>query len=175
MGTPKTRPWNNLLARVASTSLIFVVSLGTVTAAVAQQSVAPQANAPELPDSPGATLARLQQAAPQQGAVQPQSSGTDSITPIDPQTVDPQSAEPQSPRPQVQSPPPRPDGTAAAEAAQSTGVPVSQPAGVAIAPAKQRRARTIWLRTGAIIGAGVALGSVVALSSGTSSKPPGAH
>jgi len=66
-------------------------------------------------------------------------------------------------------------GTAAAEAPYVSGVAASQPAGVAIAPAKQRRLRTILIRTGAIIGAGVAIGTVVALSEATSSKPPGAH
>ena len=48
-------------------------------------------------------------------------------------------------------------------------------AGVAVAPAKQRRVRTIVIRVGAIVGAGVAVGSVVALTAATSSKPPGAH
>jgi uncharacterized membrane protein YczE len=56
-----------------------------------------------------------------------------------------------------------------------SGITAAQPAGVAVAPAKQRRVRTIVLKVGAIIGAGVALGTVVALSEGTSSKPPGAH
>jgi hypothetical protein len=46
---------------------------------------------------------------------------------------------------------------------------------VAIAPAKQRRARTIIIRTGAIIGAAAALGIVVGLTEATSSKPPGVH
>ncbi len=66
-------------------------------------------------------------------------------------------------------------GTAVAEAPPSSGIAASQPAGVAIAPAKQRRVRTIVLRMGAIVGAGVAVGSVVALTAATSSKPPGAH
>lgn len=62
-----------------------------------------------------------------------------------------------------------------AETPNASGVAASQPAGVAIAPAKQRRVRTLVLRTGALIGAGVAVGSVIALTAGTSSKPPGAH
>jgi hypothetical protein len=44
-----------------------------------------------------------------------------------------------------------------------------------MAPAKQHRVRTIVLRTGAIIAAGVAVGAVIALTEATSSKPPGAH
>jgi hypothetical protein len=46
---------------------------------------------------------------------------------------------------------------------------------VAVAPAKQRRARTIIIRTGALIGAGIAVGTVVGLTMATSSRPPGAH
>jgi hypothetical protein len=69
----------------------------------------------------------------------------------------------------------KPVGTAAAEAPHTTGVAASQPAGVAIAPAKQHRVRTIVIRVGAIVGAGVAVGTVVALTEGTSSRPPGAH
>ena len=49
----------------------------------------------------------------------------------------------------------------------------SQPAAVAIAPAKQRRVRTIVIRLSAIAGAGVAVGTVAALTRGTPSKPPG--
>jgi hypothetical protein len=69
----------------------------------------------------------------------------------------------------------KPVGTAAAEAPNASGIAASQPSGVAIAPAKQRRVRTIVLKTGAIIGAGVAVGSVIALTAATPSKPPGAH
>ncbi|HET6179000.1 MAG TPA: hypothetical protein VFE61_18870 [Candidatus Sulfotelmatobacter sp.] len=66
-------------------------------------------------------------------------------------------------------------GTAAAEAPTVSGVTAAEPAGVAIAPAKQRRVRTILIRVGAIVGAGVALGTTLALTAGTPSKPPGAH
>jgi hypothetical protein len=66
-------------------------------------------------------------------------------------------------------------GTAAAEAPKVNGVTAAQPAGVAIAPAKQRRVRTIVLRVGALVGAGAALGTVIALTAATPSKPPGAH
>ncbi|HLV89310.1 MAG TPA: hypothetical protein VKV39_20160 [Candidatus Sulfotelmatobacter sp.] len=69
----------------------------------------------------------------------------------------------------------KPVGTAAAEAPNAGGIAASQPAGIAMAPAKQHRVRTIVLRTGAIIGAGVAIGAVVALTAATPSKPPGAR
>jgi hypothetical protein len=105
----------------------------------------------ELPDSPGTTLS--QQA------------------PAPSQTVPPPPSGAQAQEQQQQ----RPVGTAAAEAPKVSGITAAQPAGVAIAPAKQRRMRTIVLRVGAIVGAGAALGAVIALTEATPSKPPGAH
>lgn len=85
-------------------------------------------------------------------------------------------AEPVQPAPQ---PPPtqaqKPVGTAAAETTTTTGFAVSRPAGAALAPAKQKRVRTILISVGAVVGAAVALGTVAALSKGTPSKPPGAQ
>jgi hypothetical protein len=107
----------------------------------------------ELPESPGAEWARMQDAtAPQQASTTSIQSDTN-----------------------TQEKPQRPVGTAAAEAPRVTGITAAEPAGVAIAPAKQRRVRTIVLKVGAIVGAGAALGTVIALTAGTSSKPPGAH
>src|SRR5258708_4941485 len=88
-----------------------------------------------------------------------------------PRASPPQSQSSQAPS----SPAQRPVGTAAAETSNASGIAASQPAGVAIAPAKQRRARTMVLRVGALVGAGVAVGTVVALTQATPSKPPGAH
>ena len=68
-----------------------------------------------------------------------------------------------------------PEGTAAARAARTIGGPASKPAGSAIAPAKQRQVRSLLIKIGAIAGAGLALGTVYALTRGTPSKPPGAH
>lgn len=64
-----------------------------------------------------------------------------------------------------------PLGTAAAPKEEVTGVMGSRPAGAAIAPAKQRRVRTILIKIGVVIGAGVALGTVAALSKGSPSRP----
>lgn len=66
-----------------------------------------------------------------------------------------------------------PTGTAAAEAAKTSGVAASRPSGMAIAPAKQHRRRSFWVKLGAIAGAGVAGGTVFALSRSSSSRPPG--
>ena len=112
----------------------------------------------ELPDSPGTTLSQLQDANGQTRSAQTQNAPP------------PQSAAPAQ-RQEEQ----RPVGTAAAEAPKVSGITAAQPAGVAIAPAKQRRVRTIVLKVGAIAGAGAALGAVIALTAATPSKPPGAH
>jgi hypothetical protein len=64
-----------------------------------------------------------------------------------------------------------PVGTAAAPVAKPSGVAASRPAGAAIAPAKQRRAKAILIRVGIIVGAGVAVGTVAALSRSSSSRP----
>jgi hypothetical protein len=68
-----------------------------------------------------------------------------------------------------------PRGTAAARAAKTQGGAASKPAGAAIAPAKQRRTRSLLIKLGVIAGAGAALGTVYALAKGSPSRPPGAH
>jgi hypothetical protein len=112
----------------------------------------------ELLESPGATVAEAGSAPTFRAAQDQQQAATAS-----------QSATPS------QTSQRKPVGTAAAEAPNATGVAASQPAGVAIAPGKQHRARTIVIRMGAILGAGAAVGTVVALTAATPSKPPGAH
>jgi hypothetical protein len=67
-----------------------------------------------------------------------------------------------------------PLGTAAAEKARTAGGGASRPAGVAIAPAKQKRSRGLLIKLGALAAAGAAMGTVYALSRGTSSTPTGA-
>ena len=68
-----------------------------------------------------------------------------------------------------------PVGTAAAAGVETTGVTASKPAGAAIAPAKQRRTRSFLIKVSAIVGASVAVGTVVALANASPSRPPGAH
>ena len=67
--------------------------------------------------------------------------------------------------------PQKPVGTAAAPPEGAIGITAARPAGAVIAPAKQRRARTILIRVGLIVGAGVALGTVLALTHATPSQP----
>jgi hypothetical protein len=106
------------------------------------------------------------QPADQQGSSQATESQPDAPIP---------SPEPIPQQPQATTPPQKPVGTAAAESPNVSGIAASQPAGVAIAPAKQRRARILVLKIGALVAAGVAVGTVAALTRGTPSKPPGAH
>jgi hypothetical protein len=68
----------------------------------------------------------------------------------------------------------KPVGTAAAEAPSVRGTGASKPAGFAIAPGKQHQSRSFLIKVGAVIGAGAALGTVMALSMASPSKPPGA-
>jgi len=67
-----------------------------------------------------------------------------------------------------------PVGAAAAPAGPVAGGAASKPAGSAIAPAKQRNTRALLIKVGAIAAAGVAVGTIYALSRGTPSVPPGA-
>jgi hypothetical protein len=69
----------------------------------------------------------------------------------------------------------QPTGTAAAQKGKISGSALSEPAGIAIAPAKQRRVRSILIKMGFIAGAGIALGTVAALSAASPSRPPGAQ
>jgi hypothetical protein len=65
----------------------------------------------------------------------------------------------------------KPVGSAAAPYEKTTGVAASRPAGAVIAPAKQRRARSFLIRVSIVVGAAVAIGTVVALSHGSPSRP----
>jgi cobalamin biosynthesis Mg chelatase CobN len=65
----------------------------------------------------------------------------------------------------------KPLGTAAAPYEKTTGVAGSRPAGAVIAPAKQKRARSIFIRVSVIVGAAVAVGTVAALSRSSPSRP----
>jgi len=121
---------------------------GNETAAPAQPA------SDQLPDSPGALLARSNDGMPQP---------SDGQQPVQPP--------PQPPQNQVH----EPVGTAAAEWMPLTGVAASRPAGAALAPAKQRRARSVLIKVGALLGAGAAVGTVMALSAASPSKPPGSH
>jgi hypothetical protein len=74
---------------------------------------------------------------------------------------------PQQKQEQVQ----QPLGAATAEGVTTVGGAASRPAGMAIAPDKQKDRRSLLIKLGLIAAAGVAVGTVAALSKGTSAKP----
>jgi hypothetical protein len=158
---------NGSQVQVIVPGLILALLMNPLAYAMAQEPSSPRANvqneetqsatsAPDtstssgqqLPDSPGAT----QNQAP--------------VPPMPPQ---------QQTQGESQFQPKEPVGTAAAETVPTTGVAASRPAGAALAPAKQRRVRTILIRMGAVIGVGAAVGVTMALSEASPSRPPGAH
>jgi hypothetical protein len=73
---------------------------------------------------------------------------------------------------QQQQQPKEPLGAATAGSVDTEGGGASRPAGTAIAPAKQHQVRSFLIKLGAVAAAGVAIGTVYALSKGTSSVPP---
>jgi hypothetical protein len=152
-----TNPFFHLACTVALLGMLSGALPATAQQSSSTSETTNTASAP-LPDSPG--------------AVRSYSTGekNDSIVLLAQSQSEPSS----SPPPQTAAPQ-EPVGTAASEAPNVSAIAASQPAGVAIAPAKQRRVRTIVLRTGAILAAGAAIGVVVALTAATPSKPPGAH
>lgn len=131
-------------------------------ASVSSETQPSQSPSPEevagnaLPDSPGATRASLQ--SDQQS--QPAEPGNQQVG---------QDKKPDSTTEQ------QPAGAAAAEAGKTTGGAASKPAGAALAPAKQKQSRSLALKLGLLAGAGIALGTITALSIGSTGRPPGSH
>jgi len=136
------------------------------------------------------------QAAPPAGQSQPQpsNSGTSvnpSQAPLQPVTTYPDAAGAQQEEPSPNAPaqtapaqttipeapqpkrPAEPVAAATPESVPTAGGAAAKPAGVAIAPAKQHQTRSLLIKVGAVLAAGAALGTVYALSHGTSSTPPG--
>jgi hypothetical protein len=62
-------------------------------------------------------------------------------------------------------------GTAAAPYEKTTGITATRPAGAVIAPAKQRRIRSILIKVGIVAGAGAAVAAVALLSHASPSQP----
>jgi hypothetical protein len=125
-----------------------------------------------LPDSPGSIVAQKLMDAGSSRAQTPSASQAQPETQSTPQQTQNQS---QTAGVQSSTGTQKPVGTAAAEKPATTGAAASNPAGVAMAPAKQRRVRTLLIKIGAIAGAGVAIGAVAALTTASPSRPPGSR
>jgi hypothetical protein len=157
-------------------------------------------SADPIPDSPSTVQARLNrpQVVPAGGAVignpsqfsdpvapsadGPQSKPEPSDTILDPTRQDPTSQDPTSLQgayssegQDQQKTPHEPVGTAVAEPIRTTGIAAARPVGAALAPGKQRRTRSILIKVGSLVGVGVAVGTTIALSQGSPSRPPGSH
>jgi hypothetical protein len=137
-------------------------------AAEAQQSTTTPADAAAQPQQSGTTVN------PAQGPLEPVPSQDQNQLPESPNAQQPA---PNTPDQQTPAKPPQqnqtePLGTATAPGVSTVGGGASRPAGTAIAPAKQRQYRSLLIKLGLIAAAGGALGTVYALSRGTSSLPP---
>jgi hypothetical protein len=162
------RSINNWLFRPIAVCLVLWLMFPTSEAgtAAAQQAVAEHrtanATSQEGPAAEAATSSTI----------------ASNALPDTPEPVSPQ-AEPQTARDsstqssssQQQPGPAQPVGTAAAPYERTMGIAASRPAGAAIAPAKQKRVRTILISVGVIVAAGVAVGTVAGLSHASSSHP----
>lgn len=75
--------------------------------------------------------------------------------------------------PASSSTPQQPNGTAVAPPVEVSGGAAAKPAGVAIAPPKQRQIRSLLIKLGLLAGAGAAIGTVVGLSAASPGHVPG--
>ncbi|HEV2464271.1 MAG TPA: hypothetical protein VGT04_10720 [Acidobacteriaceae bacterium] len=128
----------------------------------ARAATTPQSQTPQPNQTQNAAPAQQQQGSQPAAANSPSGS---SQLPAAPQAANAPSSQ------QDQQQPQQPVGTAAAPYENPVGVAVSRPAGAAIAPAKQRRSHTFLIKMSLVIGAAVAVGTVVALSKASPSRP----
>ena len=153
------------LQRALASSLVLFLA-----APLSAATTTPLPSAPQ----PAANAAQAQTNPP--GAAEPVTNAAEAASPSDPaQTTAPapQTASPQSSSTQTSSSSQQTThlGTAAAPVLKPGGVPASRPAGAAIAPAKQRRIRSIAIRVGLLVGAAIAIGTVAAASEGSQARP----
>ena len=186
----------DLMKRLIALALAgLMVGFGDVSAAFAQTPTSAAQDtttqAPQPAEQPAPTQNSSAPAAGQGTAVQeppdapsavqsqtsnPQTSSPQSVSPppASPQTATPTQTSQQQTSQQQQNTAQTPSGTAAATIGNAKGTLGSRPAGSAIAPKEQRRSRSLLIKLGLLAGAGVALGSVMALSHASPARPPGA-
>lgn len=154
-------------------AMLLAMPLAEAAAAPPQQGISGQQT-----QSAPAVQSQRQDSGSRAGTAEPETGRSDATLPDSPvpirtQVAD-QSGQPatsQSSTEQQEGNAPKPVGAAAAPYEKTTGVAASRPSGAVIAPAKQRRARSIVIRVGIIAGAAVAIGTVVALSRTSPSRP----
>jgi hypothetical protein len=186
------------LKQISSHSLAFALSilLCNVPQSFAAQTsaVPPQATADQ--NSPNQTVTTSDQATSSQSSQPPSARPDPSQAPLAPvpttRPADNNNVPPDAPsevqRSQqaqqertttseaqpVEQRPANPLGTATAQQGATRGGVASRPAGEAIAPAKQRQVRSLLIKVGLLAAGAAAVGTVVGLTRGTSSVPPGA-
>jgi hypothetical protein len=166
IGVDRSQP--SWLRRRIANCLVIVVALPFGKAATAQslqtlpgQQLEASASAPAPSPGAGTTKADAQQS----GAA------PDNPAPAASQTNNQPAGAPQAAPQQQPNGTTAPVGTAAAPYEKGVGVAASRPAGAVIAPAKQKRTRSLLIKVGLIAAAAVAIGTVVALSSASPSTP----
>ena len=143
-----------------------------------QERVQDAVSQENLPDSPGTLLAKQNEPqAPQndsstQGSEAQPNDAQQSKTSSQSNTAQPQSGSANPGNSQSENGQ-QPVGAAAAQLGRTTGGAASKPAGAALAPTQQRHSRSLLLKLGLLAGAGIAVGTVAALSKASPSKPPG--
>lgn len=153
-----------------SMALALAMLLGTPLGALASAQETSGAQPPQ-------SILPVQPPAADRPAVQEPPPGSAEIASLPdspvPQTAPaPQQQQPAPPPPsQQQGAPSQPMGTAAAPAEPAGGIAATRPAGAAIAPGKQKRSHTLLIRWSLLIGAAVAIGTVVGLSSASPARP----
>ena len=153
------RSWDLPLRRHIAISLValFVVPFGGSVPVVAQQQTVPSQPVGGMPlppaPSPSSSPTGEEQGASRSADGNQPSNVTNAV------------------QEQPQSGPPSPVGTAVAPYEAGVGVAASRPAGAVIAPAKQKRSRSFMIKVGVLIGAAVAVGTVVGLSAASPSRP----
>jgi hypothetical protein len=134
----------------------------------------PQQSAQSQPSQSSSSQSSSNQAsADQSSSTEAQKAGDPLPDAPQPQSVQTQSTQAQSAQTGQQSTQ-TPSGAAGAKAANVKGAPVAQPVGAAVAPARQRGHRSLLIKIGLLAGAGIAVGTVVALSEKSPTRPPDA-
>jgi cytoskeletal protein RodZ len=149
-------------AFVVSSEMPLLASPQQSSQAQSSQSSFGQAPTSQAPAAESSSSQTQTTSDPLPDAPQPQSSSAQG-QPSQAQTAQPQQDSTQTP-----------SGAAGAKAANVKGAPVAQPVGAAVAPARQRGHRSLLIKIGLLAGAGIAVGTVIALSEKSPTRPPGA-
>src|SRR5436305_1392805 len=154
---------NRPLAQAIASSLVLIVSFTTAPLLVGQDRQ-------PATDQARSQSAQNQPATPQDGTTSPNHQPPVELpeNPGRSNTAEQPATTPAQPsQPKIE-----PNGTAVAPPIQTSGGAASKPAGVAIAPPKQRQIRSLLIKLGFLAGAGIAVGTVVGLSAATPSHVP---